>query len=156
VKRLLRRAAIALGLIALVMAGGVTSAHAADGSSRVTGAGVVQPLATCGTTHVCVWARINYLGSKYETGRNQSNYHNVSAGSDCTKDPGTLNDCISSVANYGTSCVVYLHVDSGYRGRYHRVGLGDAVPNFASPPPTGYGDPSFNDQISSHHWCTPS
>ncbi|MFF2470228.1 peptidase inhibitor family I36 protein [Streptomyces mirabilis] len=107
----------------------------------------------CADGYACFWVNNNYNGTMGKVSGNNTNYLNLSNSSGCTKYPGTWNDCISSIDNNGTSgCKVFFWTGANYSGGYHSLSAGDAVYDFGAV----YGDPSFNDSISSNHWCQPS
>jgi hypothetical protein len=106
----------------------------------------------CPSTYACFWVDNYASGTMGKVSGNNTNYMNVTNSSGCTKYPGTWNDCISSLDNNGTSCTVYFWTNASYGGRYHSLAIGDAVYDFG----IDYNDSSFNDSISSNHWCTAS
>jgi hypothetical protein len=141
--RAVSRASVVLGLFTLLLGAGGASAAYAD----VTAAETV-----CAPGNVCVYPNANYRGAALASPRDEPDYTKWSPGSDCSKP--TFSDCASSVENAGRQCTVYLWTDVGYKGRYHSLAKGDRVADFSSKT-SGYKDPSFNDTVSSHHWCKP-
>ncbi|WP_269854727.1 peptidase inhibitor family I36 protein [Streptomyces sp. RPT161] len=141
-------AAVSLGC------GATAEASAATAAPRVGTTSLTPQINTCPVSsgYACFWVDSYRGGAMGKVSGNNSNYMNLSNSSGCTAYPGTWNDCISSIENQGTQCTVYFWTDAGYTGRYHSLSIGDRVDDFA----TGYNDPSFNDSISSNHWCTPS
>lgn len=103
----------------------------------------------------CFWPYKNGVGALGEVVDNNSDFTKLYNSSGCANH--NWNDCISSIMNGGTQCTVYFWTGVGYSGKYHSLALGDAVWDFSLPTSEGgYNDPSFNDSISSDHWCTPS
>lgn len=149
----LSKLATAVGLTVVLLAGWPAWAQASQ-SSTVAGDDVgIQ--ATCGAAgFACFWVNNNFGGTRGRVAGDNPNYLNLSNSSGCTQYPGTWNDCISSIRNDGTECTIWFWTDANYQGRSHSLSRGDEVPDFALAPPTGYSDPSFNDSISSNHWCT--
>lgn len=152
--RKLTRVLFVGGLVGVLAAAGLAApAGAAPRKGATEDVGI---LASCGAAgYACFWVNANFGGTRGRVAGNNSNYLNLSNSSGCTAYRGTWNDCISSIRNDGTQCTVYFWTDAGYRGRYHSLSRGDQVANFGAAPPAGYGDPAFNDTISSNHWCTP-
>ena len=152
-----RTAAFAVAaVLALAAALGLsTSATAAPAAAPTASHATATPqaaAASCPSTYACFWVNNYYGGTMGKVAGNNTNYMNLSNSSGCTKYPGTWNDCISSVANEGTSCTVYFWTDSGYSGRYHSVAIGDWIGDFSD----WWSDSAFNDAISSNHWCNPT
>ena len=100
----------------------------------------------------CFWPGISRTGTRGEVSGNNPDYKDLHNSSGCTKDPGTWNDCIRSIAN-GGACTIYFWTGANYKGNYHSLGSGDSVDAFGAAP---YYDPSFADAISSNHWCSAS
>jgi hypothetical protein len=154
----LRRAALGAAVFVAVSLAMTTAGTAFASPERAAAAtSSVAPLVlSCPVGDTCLWVDKNFGG--YANGYSGSEPDFTVAGGWL---PGCahveFNDCASSAWNNGQHCTVYLWTDVGYHGRYHSLGLGDAVSNFASSagPPTGFADPSFNDAVSSLHWCTP-
>jgi peptidase inhibitor family I36 len=150
--QLLRRSgAIIAFLFAAVLAGaGVATASPANAAAPAA----APMVSSCASSYTCLWANAGFLGGKLSKSGNDSDMTKDAKGSGC-KHVG-FNDCASSVQNRGKTCTVYLWTSIGYHGRYHSLAKGDEVSNFASSasPPAGFADPSFNDAVSSLHWCT--
>jgi hypothetical protein len=153
----MRKARIISTLAAMVAAvtlgsGIDTDTHAAASTPQTVQDG------GCGifTGYACFWAWKNEVGTVGKVSGNNSDFRDLyySTGTGCTNH--NWNDCISSIMNGGTQCTVYFWTSVGYTGQYHSLGLGDSVDDFSLPASEGgYGDASFNDAISSNHWCTP-
>jgi len=149
--------ALAAGALAL---GGLTAVPAAAGTAGpdrgAAAASAAIPLAaSCPSGATCLWVNANFGGSSLYWVGNDNDFTLDQKLSGC-RHVG-FNDCASSAFNNGNSCTVYLWTSINYNGGYHSLSLGDFVDDFgsASGPPTGYGDPSFNDAVSSLHWCSP-
>jgi peptidase inhibitor family I36 len=149
----LRRGAAILTFICVLIFADAADAVASPDPSIPT----VTPLAVsqCPLQYTCLWVNAGYNGGPYISAINDSNFTGDSKLAGCTHVG--FNDCASSAYNHGQNCTVYLWTAINYSGRYHRLALGDFVSDFASSasPPTGFSDPSFNDAVSSLHWCTP-
>ncbi|MEV7395362.1 peptidase inhibitor family I36 protein [Streptomyces sp. NPDC091215] len=103
----------------------------------------------------CFWPYKSGDGVVGKVADNNSDFTKLYNSSGCANH--NWNDCIDSIQNGGTQCVVYFWTDAGYRGRYHSLDIGDAVWDFGAPKSDGgYNDPSFDKSISSNHWCTPN
>jgi hypothetical protein len=146
-------AVAATGVVAL--ATGLGTGGGAQAATP-TGHSVARPASVdslgCPSGDACFWVNDDYQGTMGHVAGNNPNFMNLSNSSGCTAYPGTWNDCISSLDNNGTECVVYFWTDANYKGSYHSVALGDKIWDFGAV----YNDPSFNDSISSNHWCNPT
>jgi hypothetical protein len=96
--------------------------------------------ATCPSTYACGWVNSNFGSSRGQWAGNNAHL-SVFGNSNC--QTGNWNDCISSDANSGTSCVVHFWTDWGYAGTIHSIGMG----SFEG----GLG--GLNDEFSSNNWC---
>ncbi|MFF8675997.1 peptidase inhibitor family I36 protein [Streptomyces sp. NPDC015242] len=114
-------------------------------------AGVQAETCPVDSGYACFWVNNYRGGTMGKVSGDNENYRNLSNSSGCTRYPGTWNDCISSVENQGRQCTVYFWTDANYQGRYHSLSIGDRVNDMA----VGWNDASFNDAISSNHWCSP-
>lgn len=104
-----------------------------------------------GSGVACFWSGISRSGTKGEVSGDNPDYRDLHNSSGCTKFPGTWNDCIRSVANGGSQCVIYFWTGANYTGRYHSLAPGDSIDAFGIAP---WNDPTFADAISSNHWCS--
>lgn len=134
---------------ALVVAGaGVASADPAAPAAAAA-------RSACPVQEICLWPDAGFRGGFYHNAGWDEDFTLYGRWAGCIHVG--FNDCASSAFNHGQHCTVYLWTDINFRGRYHSLGAGDFVSNFASPdaPPAGFSDPSFNDQVSSLYWCRP-
>jgi peptidase inhibitor family I36 len=139
---------VAVGLAGSAITFAVPAIAAPAASSVLPSAASVHG---CPSGDACFWPFKNFAGSRGAVSGNNPDFSRFPhTTSEC--HTGTWNDCIESVANNGTQCTVYWWTGANYTGRWHSLSRGDSVGDFA----TGYNDPSFNDVISSNHWCTPN
>ncbi|WP_405093745.1 peptidase inhibitor family I36 protein [Micromonospora sp. NBC_01392] len=127
-RKSVQRAAVMLGVVA-------AAATAFAAPAQADGRG------DCPDEHVCLWWDRNFTGLRW-----QGKYDNSSI--------GTANDKASSAFNNGRTCWVYLWTDPGYAGTNLPMALGAyrAYMN-TDPGPSPVG--SWEDIVSSVHWCSP-
>jgi hypothetical protein len=149
------------GIAAAALAGALVFAGATAASAgppNVTGSSSAGTLAApnCQSGRTCLWPSANFKGTAYFFQSNYADFSRLASVAGCTHTG--FNDCVSSAYNDGQSCTVYLRKSINYKGDYHSLSLGDWIVNFGSSsgPPQGYGDPSFNDSVSSLSWCNPN
>lgn len=146
----------AVALVSALLFAGTTAAVAGPGSAAGTASSAGQLAApSCQAGRTCLWPHANFRGSAYYFKGDYADFRRLSRPAGCTH--AGFNDCASSAYNDGRQCTVYLWTSINYRGSYHSLSRGDYIVDFGSRsgPPAGYGDPSFNDSVSSLHWCTP-
>jgi len=119
----------------------VESAHEAPAATDVLG---------CPSGDACFWTDSGWNGTMGHVSGNNPNFRDLHNSSGCFHFPGTWDDCVESNDNNGNSCTVYFWTGASYTGRFHSLAVGDAVDDFG----LFYSDPTFNDSISSNHWCT--
>jgi hypothetical protein len=139
--RALSRLPITVAIASVLLAAGLTgTAQAADDAELLAAPG-------CTATYLCIWDQGNFQGARGLIHGNKPHYTALTTSSSICGEAvpaHTWNDCVSSIANSGAS-TVRLYVHANYLGHYHNLGVGDAVGNFR----VEYGDPAFNDAISS-------
>ena len=150
----MRRSAAALilsvGLVASYLAFVASSASATSGATTSLPAGPTD-FFDCPSGYACFWPFKHFAGGMGKVSGDNPDFRKFQhTTSEC--HTGTWDNCIESIANRGNSgCTVYWWTGVGYSGRWHSLGAGDGVGDFD----VVYNDPSFNDAISSNHWCTP-
>jgi hypothetical protein len=115
---------------------GLSKAVVDAASGRVS----TQSVQGCPSTYACGWIDSGFANSM---GRWAGTNQKMSAFGQSRCRAGNWNDCISSLANAGTSCTVHWFWDSGLNGSQMNT-----RPGYTSSSLGGW-----NDKISSNNWC---